>query len=38
VPRWAGDVNFMNVVAEVKIIPQATEELYKELVALLAKA
>jgi len=38
VPRWSGDVNFMEVVAQVRIIPQATEELYKELISLLAKS
>lgn len=37
VPRWAGDVNFMSVVAEVRIIPQATEALYEELMAIVRK-
>ena len=27
VPRWIGDTNFMPVIADVKIIPQALEEL-----------
>jgi ATP adenylyltransferase len=31
VPRWAGDVNFMAVVGEVRIVPQALEQLYDEL-------
>jgi ATP adenylyltransferase len=31
VPRWAGDVNFMGVVGEVRIIPQAMSEIYREL-------
>jgi ATP adenylyltransferase len=31
VPRWAGDVNFMSVVADIRIIPQAMETLYDEL-------
>lgn len=31
VPRWAGDGNFMTVVADIRIVPQATEQLYKEL-------
>lgn len=35
VPRWAGDGNFMNVVGQVRIIPQATEQLYSELLALI---
>ncbi|HEX7009492.1 MAG TPA: HIT domain-containing protein [Phycisphaeraceae bacterium] len=29
VPRWGGDVNFMDVVAGVRIIPQALEESYR---------
>ena len=32
VPRWAGDVNFMNVVGETHIVPQAMSQLYEELV------
>jgi ATP adenylyltransferase len=31
VPRWAGDVNFMAVVGEVRIIPEAISQLYEEL-------
>lgn len=31
VPRWAGDVNFMHVVGETHIVPEATSQLYKEL-------
>lgn len=31
VPRWAGDVNFMGVVGEVQIVPQAISQLYNEL-------
>lgn len=31
VPRWAGDLNFMGVVGEVQIIPEATSQLYAEL-------
>ena len=34
VPRWSGDTNFMPVLADVKIIPQALEDLRE----LLAKA
>jgi ATP adenylyltransferase len=34
VPRWAGDVNFMSVVGEVQVVPQATSQLYEELLAL----
>jgi len=29
VPRWHGDVNFMNVVGGVRVIPQALEESYR---------
>lgn len=31
VPRWAGDVNFMGVVGEVQVVPQAVSQLYHEL-------
>lgn len=36
VPRWVGDTNFMPVMADVKIIPQALEELWDALYPLLA--
>ena len=32
VPRWAGDTNFMSVVGEVRVVPQAMSQLYDELV------
>ncbi len=32
VPRWAGDTNFMTVVANIRIVPQAMSQLYDELV------
>jgi ATP adenylyltransferase len=32
VPRWAGDTNFMSVVADVRVVPQAMSGLYEELV------
>lgn len=32
VPRWAGDTNFMSVVGEVRVVPQAMSQLYEELV------
>lgn len=31
VPRWAGDLNFMGVVGEVRIVPKAITQLYDEL-------
>jgi len=31
VPRWSGDTNFMPLLADVKVIPQALEETYKKL-------
>src|SRR5689334_11467625 len=35
VPRWAGDTNFMHVVGEVSIIPEANSRLYAELIRML---
>jgi ATP adenylyltransferase len=32
VPRWNGDTNFISVVGEVRIVPQAVSQLYDELV------
>jgi ATP adenylyltransferase len=31
VPRWSGDTNFMPVIAEIKVIPQALAETYNKL-------
>jgi ATP adenylyltransferase len=31
VPRWNGDTNFMPVLADTKVIPQAIEDSYDEL-------
>ncbi len=31
VPRWGGDINFMSVVGETRIVPQAISQLYEEL-------
>ncbi len=33
VPRWNGDVNFMAVIGQVHVIPQAMEESYRQLSA-----
>jgi len=32
VPRWGGDTNFMTVVAEIRVVPQAMGQLWEELV------
>lgn len=37
VPRWAGDTNFMSVVAEIRVVPQAMSQLYDELVKVKAE-
>lgn len=37
VPRWNGDVNFMAVVGEVRIVPQAMSQLFRELRSLSPK-
>jgi ATP adenylyltransferase len=31
VPRWGGDTNFMSVVGETRVVPQAISQLYDEL-------
>jgi len=38
VPRWTGDTNFMPVFADVKVIPQALDELWAQLAAALSAA
>jgi ATP adenylyltransferase len=37
VPRWRSDTNFMPIFADIKVIPQALEELYDRLAAALRK-
>jgi ATP adenylyltransferase len=32
VPRWGGDVNFMTVVGDVRVVPEAAEQVWRELV------
>ena len=36
VPRWAGDTNFISVVGEVRVVPQAMSQLYDELILCIA--
>lgn len=31
VPRWAGDTNFMSVVGDIRVVPQAMTQLWEEL-------
>lgn len=38
VPRWEGDTNFMPVLADIKVIPQALEDLRQQLVRAAAEA
>jgi ATP adenylyltransferase len=38
VPRWSGDVNFMSVVGEVQVVPEAIGQLYRELLAVLGQS
>lgn len=37
VPRWSGDTNFMPVVGEVKVIPEALRQTYRKLQAALSE-
>jgi ATP adenylyltransferase len=37
VPRWGGDINFMHVIGETSVVPQATSQLYEELMRVRAE-
>jgi ATP adenylyltransferase len=37
VPRWAGDTNFMSVVGDVRVVPQAMTQLHGELMRFVEK-
>ena len=37
VPRWNGDVNFISVVGQVRVIPQALEEAYLQIMEQLGR-
>ena len=37
VPRWGGDTNFMSVVGDVRVVPQAMSQLHRELMQFVPK-
>jgi ATP adenylyltransferase len=38
VPRWSGDTNFMHVIGEVGVVPEANSQLYAELIRVMNHA
>ena len=38
VPRWGGDTNFMSVVGEVRVVPQALSQMWTELMRVRAQS
>lgn len=37
VPRWSGDTNFMSVVGQVRVIPQAMQTIHREMIEAVKK-
>jgi ATP adenylyltransferase len=37
VPRWNGDINFMTVFAEVRVVPEHLQQTYKKLLPYFTK-